>query len=300
MAVSVRDVAAAASVSVGTVSNVLNRPSKVSPATVERVLQAIEELGFVRNDAARQLRAGPESQHRTRRARRRQPVLRRGRRGAEDRAAEDGHVGARSATATRPPERESAYLELFREQRVNGVLVTPATDDLALARAPARRRGAGRSSSTARCRGSDFGSVAVDDVEGGHLAVSHLTTIGRRRIAYRERSARDPAGRRPARGRAPCRRGVSGRDARGDRDGRADRCCTGAPPARQIVARAPRRPARRGLRRERPARRRRAAGVRHDGRRARARRHRADRLRRHRLRRRRRSCRSARSVSPRT
>src|SRR4051812_48717351 len=58
MAVSVKDVAAAASVSVGTVSNVLNQPSKVSPETVARVLAAIEELGYVRNDAARQLRAG--------------------------------------------------------------------------------------------------------------------------------------------------------------------------------------------------------------------------------------------------
>ncbi|MFO5399111.1 LacI family DNA-binding transcriptional regulator, partial [Salmonella enterica subsp. enterica serovar Typhimurium] len=33
MAVSVKDVAAAASVSVGTVSNVLNRPEKVAPET---------------------------------------------------------------------------------------------------------------------------------------------------------------------------------------------------------------------------------------------------------------------------
>ena len=49
MVVSVRDVAAAASVSVGTVSTVLNRPTKVAPSTVERVMQAIEELGFVRN-----------------------------------------------------------------------------------------------------------------------------------------------------------------------------------------------------------------------------------------------------------
>ena len=58
MAVGVKDVAAAASVSVGTVSNVLNNPEKVAPATVERVQKAIAELGFVRNDAARQLRAG--------------------------------------------------------------------------------------------------------------------------------------------------------------------------------------------------------------------------------------------------
>ena len=45
MAVSVKDVAHAASVSVGTVSNVLNRPDKVAPATVARVHEAIERLG---------------------------------------------------------------------------------------------------------------------------------------------------------------------------------------------------------------------------------------------------------------
>ena len=55
---SVVDVAARAGVSVGTVSNVLNRPERVAPSTRERVLQAIDELGFVRNEAARQLRAG--------------------------------------------------------------------------------------------------------------------------------------------------------------------------------------------------------------------------------------------------
>ncbi|WP_280494811.1 LacI family DNA-binding transcriptional regulator, partial [Nocardia farcinica] len=48
-----KEVAAAASVSVGTVSNVLNAPEKVAPATVERVLAAIDRLGFVRNDADR-------------------------------------------------------------------------------------------------------------------------------------------------------------------------------------------------------------------------------------------------------
>lgn len=55
---SIRDVAARAKVSVGTVSNVLNRESLVSPHTAARVHAVIEELGFVRNDAARQLRAG--------------------------------------------------------------------------------------------------------------------------------------------------------------------------------------------------------------------------------------------------
>src|SRR6266545_2196532 len=55
---SIRDVAAEAGVSVGTVSNVLNRPELVAPATRARVEQAIAALGFVRNESARQLRAG--------------------------------------------------------------------------------------------------------------------------------------------------------------------------------------------------------------------------------------------------
>jgi len=55
---SVKDVAARAGVSLGTVSNVLNRPDRVSPETRARVEQAMRDLGFVRNESARQLRAG--------------------------------------------------------------------------------------------------------------------------------------------------------------------------------------------------------------------------------------------------
>jgi len=58
---SVKDVAAAAAVSLGTVSNVLNRPDLVSAATRERVERAMAELGFVRNESARSLRAGVSS-----------------------------------------------------------------------------------------------------------------------------------------------------------------------------------------------------------------------------------------------
>ena len=56
--VSVKDVAALAGVSVGTVSNVINSPDVVSAATRQRVEDAISKLGWVRNESARQLRAG--------------------------------------------------------------------------------------------------------------------------------------------------------------------------------------------------------------------------------------------------
>lgn len=47
-----------AKMSVGTISNVINCPQQVAPSTFERVTQAIEELGFTRNETARQHRAG--------------------------------------------------------------------------------------------------------------------------------------------------------------------------------------------------------------------------------------------------
>ncbi|MFD0855739.1 LacI family DNA-binding transcriptional regulator, partial [Actinomadura adrarensis] len=56
---SIREVARRAGVSVGTVSNVLNRPDLVAEATRDRVRAAIQELGFVRNESARRLRQGP-------------------------------------------------------------------------------------------------------------------------------------------------------------------------------------------------------------------------------------------------
>src|SRR2546425_13190244 len=54
----IQEVAKRAGVSIGTVSNVLNRPEIVALETRQRVQQAIDEIGFVRNGSARQLRAG--------------------------------------------------------------------------------------------------------------------------------------------------------------------------------------------------------------------------------------------------
>ena len=182
MAVSVRDVAAAASVSVGTVSNVLNRPEKVAPDTVARVMAAIDELGFVRNDAARQLRAGRSRSIGLVVLDVRNPFFTEVARGAEDRAAEDS-MTILLGNSDENVDRERAYLDLFEEQRVHGVLISPLGDD---------------ETRLQRLRGRDtpvvlvdrvsedrtLSSVSVDDVVGGELAVRHLLETGRRRIAF--------------------------------------------------------------------------------------------------------------------
>lgn len=182
MVVGVKDVAAAAGVSVGTVSNVLNRPELVSARTVERVHRVIQELGFVRNDAARQLRAGrsrsigllvPDVSN---------PFFADIARGAEDRAADAG-MTVLLANSDEREERQDAYLELFHEQRVNGVLLSPASDDLSAV----RRFASGAMPLILVDREVDQGvvpSVSVDDVEGGRLAAEHLLAAGRRRLAY--------------------------------------------------------------------------------------------------------------------
>src|ERR1700738_4415717 len=54
--VGIKDVARAAGVSAGTVSNAFNRPGLVAPETLERIRSAIDRLGYVRAESARLLR----------------------------------------------------------------------------------------------------------------------------------------------------------------------------------------------------------------------------------------------------
>ena len=61
MAVSIKDVAARSGVSIATVSHVLNGTRGTRPATRDRVLLAIEELGYSLNQAARNLARGRSS-----------------------------------------------------------------------------------------------------------------------------------------------------------------------------------------------------------------------------------------------
>ena len=176
---SIKDVAAAAGVSVGTVSNVLNRPDKVAPATVARVHATIEALGFVRNDAARQLRAGRSRSVGLIVLDSANPFFAEVARGAEERADAEG-LAVLLGSSGQNAAREGAYLDLFREQRVRGVLLTPS--DLT---APAiAEPGIPLVLVDGEVPGVGVPSVAVDDVEGGYLATRHLLDRGRRRIAF--------------------------------------------------------------------------------------------------------------------
>ena len=178
---SVKDVASAAGVSLGTVSNVLNRPDRVSPATRARVQQAMSELGFVRNESARQLRAGTSRTLAYVMLDAGNPFFTDVAQGIEA-AAEDADLTVVLCNSANRGDRERAHLALLEQQRVQGVLVTPVDPDSPDLDALARR-GTPLVIVDRRRADESFCSVAVDDVLGGRLAVEHLVDRGHSRVA---------------------------------------------------------------------------------------------------------------------
>ncbi|HEY6761559.1 MAG TPA: LacI family DNA-binding transcriptional regulator [Baekduia sp.] len=181
-AASIKDVAQRAGVSVGTVSNVLNRPDRVSRATLDRVREAIDALGFVRNEPARQLKAGASRTIAYVVIDAGNPFFTDVASGIEDVAEEEG-LGLYICNAREDPDREARYLDLLGEQRVHGVLLTSVSSDRDHLQRLAQR---GIPVVLVDRSGDDaeFCSVSVDDVLGGDLAVTHLLERGHDRIAY--------------------------------------------------------------------------------------------------------------------
>ena len=184
-AAGMKEVAAAAGVSLGTVSNVLNRPDRVSPATRARVEAAMAELRFVRNESARQLRAGRSRVLAYVMLDGSNPFFTDVAAGMEDTADAAGEDGLSLflCNSAHQPSREAAYLGRLEQQRVQGILITPVEPDSAGLDAIARR-GTPLVIVDRIRPGGAFCSVAVDDVLGGRLAVEHLLDRGHRRVAF--------------------------------------------------------------------------------------------------------------------
>ena len=179
---SVRDVAARAGVSVGTVSHVLNHPDRVADATRERVQEAIDELGFVRSETARRLRRGGSSLVGVLVHDISNPFFTEAARGIEDRLREDRLVPMLASTDS-DPERERELIGLLAGLDVRGVIVTPSAstlDNLAVL--------AGRGIRVVLMDhppiSPELPTVSCDDVAGARVAIEHLLALGHRRIGF--------------------------------------------------------------------------------------------------------------------
>ncbi|MGI8876252.1 MAG: LacI family DNA-binding transcriptional regulator [Egibacteraceae bacterium] len=177
----IREVARLAGVSVGTVSNVLNRPQRVAEPTRLRVERAVEDLGYVLNGSARSLRAGRSLVLGLLVLDVTNPFFTEVARGVEDGANEAGYavVLCNSDDSER---KERRYLRTLEEQRAHGVIVTPVMREERLLHW-LRGRGMGVVLLDRASAGGDLPSVAVDDVHGGRVAGEHLLELGHRRLA---------------------------------------------------------------------------------------------------------------------
>ena len=179
--VSMKDVAALAGVSLGTVSNVLNSPDIVAEPTRRRVELAIAKLGWIPNEPARQLRAGRSRSIGMIVMDIANPFYTDLVIGAENCVQERGYT-VQVGNSAQEADRENAQLLVLMQQRVRGVLLAPIWGIDERVR-QLKLRGIPVVLLDRAGNQSDFCSVSTDDVEGGRLAVQHLLDQGHMIIA---------------------------------------------------------------------------------------------------------------------
>lgn len=175
-----QDVADRAGVSRALVSSYLNTPHLVSAASRDRIQSAIDELRFVRNDAARQLRHRSSQMVAFIAFDISDPLFSSVARGAQA-AAKDSGLSLVLADTAGQAETERSYLRLFTEQRVKGILLSPTGDPWDYLR-DLEDHGIPAVLIDQASPSKRWSSVTVDDVLGGELAVGHLVDIGCSRI----------------------------------------------------------------------------------------------------------------------
>ncbi len=179
--VGIKDVAQAAGVSVGTVSHVLNRPERVSERRRAAVRAAIEELGYVPNHAARQLKVGSSAMVGYLYPNPVNPYFANLGLGiAQEAERRDLYLFV--AHSQGDLSRRRHYLSLFEQQRVRGIIISPRSLDVSTELAISERGTPVVLASTHDPSGR-LCSVAADDFASGSLACEHLVSTGRRRIA---------------------------------------------------------------------------------------------------------------------
>jgi LacI family transcriptional regulator, galactose operon repressor len=177
-----RDVAVLAGVSLKTVSRVINDEPNVAAATAERVISAITELGFQRNDLARSLRQGGTSStlglviedvaN---------PFYSAIAQAVESVARDRGYMLI-TASCEEDPDRERELVQALLRRRVDALLLVPASRDHAyLARETAD--GTPVVFLDRPPSGLDADCVLLDNLGGARAATEHLLARGHERIA---------------------------------------------------------------------------------------------------------------------
>lgn len=179
---SLRDVASLAKVSIGTVSNVLNHPDKVSKQTRLKVEDAIATLRFTPNQNARALVSGTSKTIALVVTELTNSFFVDIARGAQREARRLGwHLLL--CSSDNDLTQQSEHLALLESARVNGLILAPmeeSTDDIEAL----RRHGRSVVVVNYRSHATDACCVLVDNEQAGYLALKHLASLGHRRISF--------------------------------------------------------------------------------------------------------------------
>jgi LacI family transcriptional regulator len=174
--VTITQVAERAGVGVATVSRVLNRSPRVSSPTRERVLEAIDELGYAPNAAARALSTG-----RTRTIGVIAPFFTQSSVVERLRGVSAAVAAAGYQLVLFDVEGPDRFIDLASGGRLDGLIcvsLCPSREELR------RFEAAGVPVALVDAEHPRLAGVSIDDVAGGRLATDHLLELGHRRIGF--------------------------------------------------------------------------------------------------------------------
>ncbi|MGE7384075.1 LacI family DNA-binding transcriptional regulator [Streptomyces sp. NPDC004126] len=177
-----KDVAARAGVGLKTVSRVVNGEPGVTPDTERRVQEAIEELGFRRNDSARVLRKGRTATVGLVLEDLADPFYGPLNRAVEEVARTHGALLINGSSAE-DPDRERELALALCARRVDGLIVIPAGDDHRYLE-PEIRAGVATVFVDRPACGIEADVVLSDSFGGARDGVAHLIAAGHRRIGF--------------------------------------------------------------------------------------------------------------------
>jgi LacI family transcriptional regulator len=177
-----KDVASQAGVALKTVSRVVNGESGVTPETTMRVLTAISDLGFRRNEGARLLRTGRTATLGFIADNCGDPDLAALGRGLEEVARDEGFLLFTGSTDGDAAREERLALSLCA-RRVDGLIIAPAPGDHAYLMSEIRA-GVAAVFVLRPPALTDADAVLADEYGGARAAVEHLIAQGHRRIGF--------------------------------------------------------------------------------------------------------------------
>jgi LacI family transcriptional regulator len=177
-----KDVASRAGVALKTVSRVVNDEPGVTPETANRVRNAINELGFRRNDSARLLRKGQTASIGLIMEDIGDPFYSALSRAVEDVAHWNGSL-LFTGSSDEDPQREQELVLALCARRVDGLIVIPASGDHRYL-LPEIAAGVASVFVDRPAGMIDADAVLADNVGGTRAGVTHMIKRGHRRIGF--------------------------------------------------------------------------------------------------------------------